>query len=124
MNQSEAISGSAVRGQGPGEFWYVPGPGRRVWPMSGCGLMLLIAFLFQMMLLPCLCQAGVVKVNIALAVDAAFVGRVLLARVLRQTNNDWVIYGVILATSCVWIEWVVESEYVGTVLTAVGLVIE
>jgi hypothetical protein len=121
MNQSDSISGTGNRGQAAMELWYIPGPGRRVWPLRECGLMLLISFLFQMMLLPCLCAAGDVKVNIALAVDAAFVGRVLLARVLRQTNGDWVIYGVILATSCVWIEWVVESDYVRMVLVAVGL---
>jgi hypothetical protein len=119
MNQADTTS--MAPGEAPKVLDYAPAPGPRLWPIGGCGLFLLSAFMLQATLLPCLCAAGTVKMNIAFALDAAFIGRVILARLLRQTNRDWIVYGIILMTSAVWIEWLAASDTVRSLLSAVGL---
>jgi hypothetical protein len=50
-------------------------------------MFLAIAFVLQMVFLPCLCSRGAVKVDFALLLDAMFLGRLILSRWLGETNR-------------------------------------
>lgn len=97
----------------------IPAPAR--WPIPYCLMFLAIAFVLQMALLPCLCNRGTMKLNFALLLDAMFLGRLILARWLGETSRGWIVYVVILMSSCIWIEFLAESDFVTQLADWMGI---
>lgn len=58
----------------------------------------------QSIVLPCLCWEGMVKGYVALLFDVLMLGRMWIARQLRETGRGWVFYAVLCYTSPLWIE--------------------
>ena len=82
-------------------------PRKQPSPILRWGLMLLIAFILQMFFLPCLCNDSIVKMRFAFCVDLLFVLRAAFAILRKEQGYAWLIYGLILVTSCIWIEQLV-----------------
>ncbi len=62
-----------------------------------------LAFLLQMLFLPCLCDIGRAKAGMALAVDLLVAIRAGVAYLARERGSDWKFYAWLLLTSPVWI---------------------
>ena len=120
-DRAQCLNQASSTSDGPLVLSYAVMPGPRLWPWATCGGILFVSFVLQALFLPCLCRAGTVKMNIAMALDLAFVARFILARLLGQRNRDWRVWGVVLLSSGVWIEWVVESETARSFVAALGL---
>ena len=56
---------------------------------------LFAAAVLQAALLPCLCNRGTVKMQIAMAVDAMVLIRILIARIRRERGMGWVFYTIL-----------------------------
>ena len=82
---------------------------RGLWPVGASIAVLIIAFLLQSVLLPCLCARGTTKVEIALLLDGLFVARVVIARLLGETNRSYIFYFIVLLSSPLWIELIAEG---------------
>ena len=67
---------------------------------------LAVIAMLQIMLLPCACAAGQIKVNAGLTLDGLILARVALAVVRRERNLHWTFYLVLAATSIIWIPMV------------------
>ena len=78
------------------------------WPLTVCGSILFISLLLQALFLPCLCARGAAKMNAAFLFDLAFILRFILARLLHQTDRGWIFYGVILLSSFIWIDFLLD----------------
>jgi hypothetical protein len=48
--------------------------------------------LLQLIVLPCLCYAGTLKVSAALIVDALVLARAVLAKARHERDRGWVFY--------------------------------
>ncbi len=68
---------------------------------------LVVAFVLQMMLLPCLCDVGMAKTKLALWFDLLVAVRIGSARVLGESGRGWVFYAILIWTSPAWIEGLV-----------------
>ncbi|MCG3138529.1 MAG: hypothetical protein HJJLKODD_02394 [Phycisphaerae bacterium] len=74
-------------------------------------LVLLLALLLQIMLLPCLCSHSQIKIMAAVILDVAVLVRMLIA-VSRNESGYWLRgYAVLLITSCLWIDWLIEGLF-------------
>ena len=62
------------------------------WNYKASLVSLVFAILLQAVFLPCLCYAGVVKMNIAVAVDLLVVLRLVVARSRRERGRGWLFY--------------------------------
>jgi hypothetical protein len=67
---------------------------------------LLAGFVFQSLLLPCLCDIGTAKTAFAYAFDVLVLIRIAAARACHETGKGWLFYGVLCYTSPAWIEGV------------------
>ena len=76
---------------------------RRGWPLGVILSVLVLIFLLQSILLPCLCDQGTVKMNIALAVDGLILVRLLIAKLRKESSRDWMIYLALGGSSLLWI---------------------
>ncbi len=65
--------------------------------------LLMLIFLLQSIFLPCLCDRGTAKMILAFVVHALILVRVLIARLHRETNRDWIFYLAMGTSSLVWI---------------------
>lgn len=85
---------------------YVP----QEWRYLAVLLALVAGALLQGAMLPCLCYAGTVRMQVAIAVDAIVLVRLAFARIFREHNRGWVFYAmlpslivpVILAAEQIW----------------------
>lgn len=68
------------------------GQNRAGWNYPAVGISLLGAVALQSLVLPCLCYAGTVKCEIALAVDALVALRVIVACLRREGGRGWIFY--------------------------------
>ena len=70
----------------------------------------LLILVLQMLVFPCLCATGEAQVRMGLALDALFLVRLLVARMLREKNRSWVIYTLLLASSLLWIPLIFDRR--------------
>jgi hypothetical protein len=77
-----------------------------LWLLAGW----LVIVVIQMIAYLCLCAEGDAQVKAGLVLDALFLARLLLARLLHEKNRRWVLYAVVLATSLLWIPWIVDRH--------------
>ena len=69
-----------------------------------------IAFLLQILFLPCLCEIGRAKMIFALVFDLLVVIRGSVAYLSRERGIGWKFYAWLIGTSPVWIEF---AAYLG-----------
>ena len=62
------------------------------------------AFLVQSLIHPCLCYEGTIKMEMALALDAMVLARVVVAAITRAKGNGWIVYVLLLLASPALIE--------------------
>jgi len=72
-----------------------PARSSREWKYLGVLVALVAGLLLQVLLLPCLCYRGTVKMQIALAADAIVLVRLLVARIRRERGNGWAFYAIL-----------------------------
>ena len=65
---------------------------------------LLVGFILQMLVLPCLCQTGTAKMTFAIMFDLLVLVRTLVAHYRKETGRGWIVYAVLCYTSAGWIE--------------------
>lgn len=68
-----------------------------------------LIFVLQSLFLPCLCAKGTAKMAIGIGVDLLVLGRVLLAKLRKETNRDWIVYLILAASSVIWISAVAND---------------
>ncbi len=76
---------------------------KSLWPWDHIAIAFLIGFVTQMAFLQCACSIGIAKMRFALWVDALVLLRVLASWVLRERNDGWKFYALLLYTSAGWI---------------------
>ena len=76
----------------------------RSWHYGHVAAALLIAFIVQGLVLPCLCELGVAKMTLAIAVDVLILFRVAVARITDEKGRGWLFYCGLLYASPLWIE--------------------
>ena len=83
------------------------------WDFIRMLLILLVAFLFQSIAVPCLCAAGVGKMKFAIIIDLLILIRIIYAKLRHEKGRGWIFYAVLLLTSPIWINllsWVVTGH--------------
>jgi len=78
--------------------------GSSSWDYKHLWSALVIAFVLQSMLLPCLCDVGMAKMKLALWFDLLVALRIGMARVIGETGRGWIFYAILIWTSPGWIE--------------------
>lgn len=79
----------------------------RAWPLGVILATLVFIFLLQSIFLPCLCDKGTAKMTGALVVDGLILTRVVIAKLRKEANRDWILYLALSASSLLWIPWAV-----------------
>ena len=74
------------------------------WNYAQLALALVVAFVLDAMLLPCMCNIGTAKMQVALVFLALVVLRIVIARLMREKGKGWIFYLVLLYSSPLWIE--------------------
>ena len=74
------------------------------WNLRNLGAALFIAFVFQSLLLPCLCPIGTAKITLAYCFDCLVLLRMMIAHLRSETGRGWLFYAVLCYTSVAWIE--------------------
>ncbi len=68
---------------------------REEWNYVAVEVSLFGGLVLQMIVLPCLCYAGTVRMYIAIAVDLLVILRLVIARILRERNRGWIFYAML-----------------------------
>lgn len=76
----------------------------RGWNYKALSCALVVAFILQVISLPCLCCAGHVKLTIAFTFDALMLLRMLIAGLRKEKGRVWIFYLILIYTSVVWVE--------------------
>jgi hypothetical protein len=74
------------------------------WNFRHLGAALFIGFVFQSLVLPCLCEIGTAKIKFALCFDTLVFLRMMIAYFGRESGRGWIFYAVLCYTSPAWIE--------------------
>ena len=74
------------------------------WNYAQLLLALIVAFVLESMLLPCLCNIGTAKMQVAFVFLALVVVRIAVARIIREKGKGWVFYTILIYSSPLWIE--------------------
>ena len=74
------------------------------WNFTHLFLAWMVGILLQSIFLPCLCYEGTIKMYVALMFDLAVVLRGLVAWLLKEKNNTWIMYVVLCYSSFIWID--------------------
>ena len=83
------------------------------WDLTRMLLILLIAFLFQSVAVPCLCAAGTAKMNFAIVIDVLILIRIIYAKIRHEKGRGWIFYTILLLTSPIWINllsWIITGH--------------
>jgi hypothetical protein len=76
------------------------------WNYQHMVVALLVSFLLQALVLPCLCPIGNAKMTFAMTFDVLVLARTLVAYKCKETGRGWIAYAVLCYTSAGWIEGV------------------
>ncbi|MHC4388267.1 MAG: hypothetical protein ACYSX1_06635 [Planctomycetota bacterium] len=75
---------------------------------------LVVAFVLQSIVHPCLCQIGTAKTVFALVFDALILARIVVAKLRKEKGKGWLFYAILLYTSPAWIElgtWILVGKH-------------
>ncbi len=77
-------------------------------------LALIVAFVVTCMLMPCLCNIGTAKTQVALVFLVLIVLRIAVARIRKEKGRGWIFYVIVIYTCPFWIEaasWLVFGRH-------------
>jgi uncharacterized membrane protein len=74
------------------------------WNFQQLAAALVLGFMLQAAVLPCLCAIGTAKMSFAIVFDLLAVARGWMAYRRHETGRGWVLYAVLCYTSAGWIE--------------------
>ena len=74
------------------------------WNLRHMALALLVGFILQALVLPCLCSIGIAKMTFAVVFDLLVLARTLVAYRRRETGRGWIVYAALCYTSAGWID--------------------
>ncbi len=77
------------------------------WPVGTGVAGLFLVFVLQTMFLSCLCDRGVAKMKMGVAVDGIILARFVIAWIRQETGRGWMIYLFIGLSTVVWIPMIV-----------------
>ncbi|MHC4872546.1 MAG: hypothetical protein ACYTFY_11940 [Planctomycetota bacterium] len=71
------------------------------WPFRLLLVLLFVVLLGQMIVLPCLCRMGALKLEAGLYLDAFILVRIIIAKILHTKGKGWLTYVIMLLASFV-----------------------
>jgi hypothetical protein len=74
------------------------------WDFRHMTVALLVGFILQSLVLPCLCPIGSAKITFAIVFDLLVLARTLIAYGRHEPGRGWIVYAVLCYTSAGWIE--------------------
>jgi len=84
------------------------------WNFQQLAAALVLGFMLQALVLPCLCAIGTAKMSFAIVFDLLVVARGWMAYRRHETGRGWVLYAVLSYTSAGWIEGIAYLVLGGT----------
>ena len=79
------------------------------WPIKWLIVSLVILVFLHLLLMPCLCAQGNVKLGTALGLDLMLGLRIVWANIRAERSRMWILYLTIVTASMVWIPLAVEG---------------